>query len=247
MILLYFFHIDDNLSHSFFALSAYNENMGASHAQKFSGQVKRNYDLLSRFYDLLSGKAEQRIVHDSLEILLPVFNGSILDIGCGTGSTLLDLKKELPHDSFISGLDISLGMCQKALRKIGNNKEKGWSNICCGNALYIPYKPNSFDFILMSFTLELFPVDLYEMLMKECRRILKPHGKILLVCMAHDHQGKWIYRLYCWAHEKFSRVIDCKPVDAGLILLHNGFNVIETEKRDIYGLPVSITLAEFHA
>jgi demethylmenaquinone methyltransferase/2-methoxy-6-polyprenyl-1,4-benzoquinol methylase len=203
----------------------------------FSRRVKENYDGLSRYYDFLSGKAEAGIVKEAFNLILPEAAGNILDIGCGTGSALLEMQKTMRGHAAGIGVDISFQMCRKALRKTG-------TGIIYGSAFELPFKPDAFRGILMTFTLELFPEEFLPMILKECRRVLVSGGRMLVVSMARDDRAGWVYRAYCWAHQRFPHIIDCRPISAQHILRDNGYCVTEYRKKDLYGLPVEIILAE---
>ena len=205
--------------------------------KQFYGRVKKNYDSLSRYYDLLSGKAEAGIVNEALNLFLPQVSGRILDIGCATGSALLEMQKNSQDEPVNIGLDISFEMCRKAMQKVGRG-------IVCSNAFKLPFKTQIFNAISMSFTLELFPEKFLPFILKECKRVLASTGRVLIISMAYDEYAGKFYRAYCWAHRKFPGVIDCRPIRAQHILANNGFRVLENRKKDLCGLPVSIVLAK---
>ena len=223
--------------------SAYNTNM-SDEIDNFANRVTRTYNALSGTYDMLSGKAEQRLTQESLALfdLKPDFR--VLDIGFGTGNALVALGERLPGPGHVFGLDISLGMCRTAHGKLLRKTESDNIAICCANALRAPYPDAQFDGILLSFTFELFPEDLFVPLLKECRRLLKPRGNLVLVSMARAQKAGLIYRLYLWAHRKYPQWIDCRPVDAARILQDNGFQVLKKSTHNLFGLPVDSILAQ---
>ena len=51
-------------------------------------------------------------------------------------------------------------------------------------------------------------------------------------------------KLYEWAHEKFPRWVDCRPIDAQKALEEAGFTIKNVIQQSMYGLPVEIILAE---
>jgi demethylmenaquinone methyltransferase/2-methoxy-6-polyprenyl-1,4-benzoquinol methylase len=223
--------------------SAYNTNM-SDEIDHFANRVTRTYNALSGTYDMLSGKAEQRLTQEALVLfdLKPEFR--ILDIGFGTGNALAALCERLPDPGHVFGLDISLGMCRAAQGKLLRKMVIGNTALCCANALQAPYLDSQFDGILLTFTFELFPEDLFIPLLKECRRLLKPRGKLVLVSMAPADRAGLVYRLYLWAHRKYPQWIDCRPVDAARILQDNGFQVLWKSTKNLFGLPVDSILAQ---
>jgi ubiquinone/menaquinone biosynthesis C-methylase UbiE len=209
----------------------------------FIQQVRQNYDALSASYDYFSGSAESRIVLKGLELLKPAPHSRLLDIGCGTGNALVAMKKRFSYACGIYGLDISLGMCLQARRKLHRAFSDNIPPLGCGNALALPFPAGCFNAILMSFTFELFPQTLFTPLLRECRRVLRPNGKLLVVSMARAQEPSLIYRMYLWAHRKYPRLIDCRPLDAAEILAENGFEPVSTETHNLFGLPVNTIMA----
>lgn len=212
-------------------------------SRSFEQRVTATYNAMSAYYDLLSGKAEQRLTREALGMFNPDAGCKLLDIGCGTGKALLAMLDQIPVPAKVIGLDISMGMCRVAQQKLQRKKSENSAAISCANALNAPFSDGQFDGILLSFTFELFPQDLFGPLLQECRRLLKPEGKLVLVSMACAQKAGLVYRLYLWAHRKYPHWIDCRPVDAAHILLGNGFSVIQMQTRNLFGLPVDAILA----
>ncbi|MDK2982028.1 MAG: hypothetical protein PWQ55_2375 [Chloroflexota bacterium] len=211
--------------------------------QSFTQRVAHTYNNLSGSYDLLSGKAEQRLTRTALDYFDPQPGSRLLDLGCGTGNALLAMQRTFPAPVSVAGLDIAFGMCRVAHGKLQRAEGGPSGAVYCANALQTPFPGGLFDGILLSFTLELFPRELFSPLLAECRRLLKPQGKLALVSMACAQKASWIYNLYLWAHRKYPRWIDCRPIDSAAILRENGFRIIKQKTHDLFGLPVETTLA----
>ena len=96
--------------------------------------------------------------------------GKVLDIGCGYGDLLLDLKKENPSIEMY-GVDI----CKKAI----DHCKKLGINASVANAQQLTeIKDNYFDWVLMSAMIE-HVIDQKEALDEACR-VLKTGGKLFL-------------------------------------------------------------------
>lgn len=95
----------------------------------------------------------------------------VLDIGCGTGWMLGELKRFLPQ-SRLWGLDISLEMARKARAKIGL--------VLAADAAYLPFKDRALDLVLSNAVYQWVP-DL-PAAFKEAHRIIKPGGCFLFNC-----------------------------------------------------------------
>ena len=211
--------------------------------EKFIRQTRRNYDRLSSIYDFLSSSSEARIVRRLLQKIQNRENKNMLDIGCGTGESLLKMLELHPEVNYLCGMDLSFEMCRMAMKKINQFDEQGYVTISCANALKSPFSQYTFDGILLSFTLELFPQPLINELLQECNRILKHSGELLVVSIAVPKYENLIYRFYCWAHEIFPHVVDCRPIRADQMLRDADFKVENNEEFSIWGIPVSVITA----
>jgi len=219
-------------------------NYAMSHAnQSFEERVTGSYNAMSAYYDLLSGKAEQRLTREALGMFNPETDSKILDIGCGTGNALLAMLDGFPVPVSVYGMDIAMGMCRVARQKLRRKKSENSAALYCASALNAPFPGGQFDGILLSFTFELFPESLFNSLLKECRRLLKPQGKLVLVSMARAQKAGPVYRLYLWAHRKYPRWIDCRTVDAARVLEDNYVRVTQKKTHKLFGLPVDSILA----
>jgi ubiquinone/menaquinone biosynthesis C-methylase UbiE len=206
----------------------------------FFDSIQNNYDRLSGVYDLLSSGSERRIMQRAIHMLQPGEGANILDIGCGTGTALLQMS-ELTH---ACGVDLSFRMCQKAAGKLRHAANMNHIHIACANALYLPFSNASYDRILMSFTMEIFPRRDIPDLLAECSRILAPAGKLCVVNISETDCRHLVYGLYRWSHDRFPAVVDCRPINAGEFLRQAGFQVERSEAFSLWGIPVSIILAK---
>ncbi len=212
--------------------------------QEFISNVKSNYDKLSSFYDYLSGGAEKQIVKKAVKKLEVSETGNLLEIGCGTGNGLIELYVKHPAANNIVGIDISLGMCRKAVIKINQLDLYPHPFIFQADAIFTPFYSGIFDLILISFTFEIFPENYYKTLCQEIWRLLKPGGAFLVVNIAESRGKNLIFNLYLWAHNHYPQLIDCRPINSSKILENHGFRIMETEKSSLWGIPVATVLAK---
>jgi demethylmenaquinone methyltransferase/2-methoxy-6-polyprenyl-1,4-benzoquinol methylase len=203
---------------------------------KYFRQVQQNYDRLSSFYDLLSGKAELAIFRRAIDLLRPRKIESLLDIGCGTGKGLFEFRKSKSNVTLLAGIDISFEMCRKA--SIKDNE------ITTANGLGLPFKSSAFEAMVYSFSLEIIPEDFIRTALDECLRVLKPGGVACIISMSDMPNKSLVSDLYSWAHKTFPKVVDCRPISVFQLLDENRFMIIEKEIRNLFGLPVEIVLAE---
>ncbi|MBN1400486.1 MAG: 2-heptaprenyl-1,4-naphthoquinone methyltransferase, partial [Anaerolineae bacterium] len=79
--------------------------------------------------------------------------------------------------------------------------------------------------------------------LEECRRALKPDGRLGVVSMATAERSTPMSRLYGWAHRRWPQWVDCRPIPLERILAASGYSVTFERHTRIWGLPVSIAIA----
>ena len=204
---------------------------------EFRQQTRRNYDRMSNFYDLLSGGTEKRLVNAVIKDLVMDCPQTIIEIGCGTGNGLCAFRKRFPTAQMI-GFDLSFGMCARAMNKCKNLSKNEDLIICQAEGLILPIKSSALSTMFISFTFELFPEKLQGKLLKEIKRVLTPQARITVISMFKDKKPTWISRVYAAAHNRFPKIVDCRPIDTPEIFKQNGFSIIEQSLHNIWGIPV---------
>jgi ubiquinone/menaquinone biosynthesis C-methylase UbiE len=206
-------------------------------------EAKVSYDKMSGFYDLLAGIAEKNIKEAGLQ-KLTVKNGEVvLEIGYGTGQSIIALAKMVGVSGKVCGIDLSEGMYRVAKSKVEKARSLERVDLICGDAAELPYDENSFNAIFTSFTLELFDTPEIPIILQQCRRVLYPGGRICVVVMAKRKESNLMVTLYEWVHEKYPRYVDCRPIYAQKALVENGFDIESVTEMSMFGLPVDIILA----
>lgn len=105
----------------------------------------------------------------------------VLEIGCGTGSLLLLVKKAQPAAEVV-GLDPdpnALAIARRKARRAGVEL-----SLDQGFADALPYPDASFDRVLSSFMFHHLSRDVKEKTLREVRRVLKPGGRFHMVDFA---------------------------------------------------------------
>ncbi len=102
-------------------------------------------------------------------------NHRLLDIGCGTGSFILQLKRLCP-DADVVGLDPDPKALARARRKV---ERAGLSvQFDQGSSTELPYPDSCFDRVFSSFMLHHLQADEKTETLNEARRVLKPGGSL---------------------------------------------------------------------
>ncbi len=207
-------------------------------------EAQANYDRLSRWYDLIEGGWEGRPRRLGLQLLAAQPGERVLEIGCGTGTSLIALAKVAGEQGRVFGLDLSPGMLSVAAKKLKKKNLLQRVDLRQGNALRLPYQQASMDAVFMAFTLELFDTPEIPLVLRECRRVLKPDGRLAVVAMSKMGGVKGMQRAYEWFHTRYPRSIDCRPIYLRRSLEQNGFFVIEHRQVSLTGLGVEIAVTK---
>jgi len=145
--------------------------------------ARQSYDRLSRWYDMLAASSEWKYTRLGLLMLAAQEGERILEIGFGTGNALLELARDVGSTGLINGIDISEGMLNIAAEKLENAGLSERVKLDCGDGADLPYDASEFDAVFMSFTLELFDTPEITVVLRECHRVLKPNGRMVVVAM----------------------------------------------------------------
>ena len=204
-------------------------------------QTRQNYDRLSRWYDLFAG-SEKKFTDIGLQLLGAKAGEKILEIGFGTGHSLLTLSQQVEKAGLVAGVELSAGMLDMARRRIHTQDPERNAEMIQGDGTLLPFVRDSFDGVFLSFTLELFSDEDMETVLGECQRVLKTDGRLGVVSMAK--RDVLACRLYEWGHARWPAVLDCRPIELKNHLEAGGFRVQALKVETMWGLPVEIALGK---
>jgi ubiquinone/menaquinone biosynthesis C-methylase UbiE len=204
-------------------------------------QTRAFYDKISRVYDLLSERSEAPMRKAGLDLLQPHAGESILEVGFGTGHTLIEIAEAIGLRGTVFGMDLSDKMTKLAKDNLAKAGMLQRARLRCGDAAKLPYLTGSLDAVFMSFTLELFDTPEIPEVLGECRRVLRRGGRIVVVGMSkHGAQGGLV-NVFEWAHKHFPQFLDCRPIYVRRALVAAGFAVRRALTRRMW-VPVEIVL-----
>jgi len=143
--------------------------------------VQNEWDIIARGFD----KTRQRPWKECLDFVEDR-NGNAIDIACGNGRHLIPLDRNVKA----IGIDMSPEMVKIARENVRGVNRKNIS-FAVGNAVYLPFKPGTFDFAL-------FMAGLHNIrsrsnrirALKEVGRVLKNDGEALISVWS-KWQDRW--------------------------------------------------------
>ena len=119
-------------------------------------------------------------------------NLNILDIGCGAGFPLLEIAARFGQSCQCTGLDVWKNGNYRTAKKI-KNYNLGNVTIVEGSAENMPFANNNFDLIVSNLGLNNFENP--TLVIQECKRVLKPKGKIAITTNLDGH-WKEFYKVF---------------------------------------------------
>ncbi len=199
------------------------------------------YDRISHAYDMIADSNEHK-ARETGEVALAIRPGErVLEIGFGTGNSLLHLAQAVGPTGQVCGIDVSPGMLSVAQGKLDTSGLSDRVKLVVGDARTLPFEADSFDAAFTSFTLELFPLSDIPTVLQEVRRVLRPGGRLGVVSMATVRDGQKasaLEKTYIWMHQHFPHIVDCQPIDAAQFLREAGFEVRHEQEMEIWTMPV---------
>lgn len=206
-------------------------------------EAKASYDKMSRWYDMLAGSSEREFTETGLQKLGVGEGEVVLEIGFGTGHSLLTLAQSVGDSGRVYGIDISEGMFNITQTRIQEAGLAERVELRRGDAARLPFEADLLDAVFISFTLELFDTPEIPTVLHECQRVLRSGGRICVVALSKKGKARLMLRLYEWAHEKIPNYVDCRPIFVQQALEEARFHILDVTIMSMWGLPVEIVVA----
>ncbi len=202
-------------------------------------QTRAFYNKISSVYDLLSERSEAPMRKAGLDLLKTMPGESVLEIGFGTGHSLVSLAKAVGPKGKVFGLDLSDKMVKVAKENLLKAGLLERARLSRGDATQLPYATESLDAVFMSFTLELFDSPEIPKVLGECKRALRPGGRIVVAGMSRDAKHDPLLGVYEWTHKHFPNFVDCRPIYVREALEKAGFEIQKALLKHMW-VPVEI-------
>lgn len=146
----------------------------------------RTYDRIAKRYDTFSWLVSPVGENAQKRVLKGLPSGSILDVGCGTG-TLLALAGANGHRCY--GVDTSAGMLDQARTKVPS------AHLTNASFYDLPFPENFFDLVVETNALGGVEIDVPRAL-GEMLRVCKPGGRIRIADYAVPSRETWLTSIF---------------------------------------------------
>lgn len=192
-------------------------------------KARKIYDFFSRFYDYIT-KYEVGSKKRGLEVADVKPGYVVLEVGFGTGQTLIKLARKVKDGGRVCGIDISPKMLEKTkmlLKRYGLSERV---DLQLGDARKLAYEDNVFDVVFSSYMLDLIDTPEIPLILAEFRRVLKPGGRLVLVNMSKGEKWYANMKLYERIYKNCpSCVGGCRPVLVKPLLRKVGLRNVRRE------------------
>ena len=142
----------------------------------------------------------------------------------------------------IFGIDISTKMLARAQETVTREGAQDSVELTCGDAETLPYGDDSMDGVFMCFTLELFDTPEMPRVLAECKRVLRPSGRIVVAAISKKGKPGFVIRAFEWTHRHFPNLMDCRPIYVAQALDAAGFTIKDKSTEHMW-VPVEVVLA----
>lgn len=152
----------------------HDESVGHSHVL----HNPRAYDWLARTITL---GGERRFRRRTVDLAELKSGDVVLDVGCGTGTLLMEAAKRIGPAGVLHGVDRSPEMLAHARSKAVAHHIRAEFREASSDRL--PFADGSFDVVFCTLMLHHLPASMQVATVTEMRRVLRPGGRIIIVDM----------------------------------------------------------------
>ena len=142
-----------------------------ANSNTYKEKSRDSFDKIANNYEKShDGRFVEPMYDEIISRILQANPKSILDVGCGPGSVLVNLKD---RNIKLYGIDISENMIKEARKNLGQQAE-----LKVGDSEFIPWQDNSFDLVLCNASFHHYPNPIKSL--KEMVRVLKPERCLIM-------------------------------------------------------------------
>lgn len=205
--------------------------------------TRARYDRISRYYEYVEGVWERPVRRIGLEALHATPGESLIEVGCGPGYALVQIARAVGPDGRALGVDLADGMCRLARRRLTRQGLSPRAGVVQADASRLPLSTGCVDGAFLSFVLELFDTPQIPVVLAECRRVLRPGGRLVVASLSKEGPEPPLRRLYERGHARFPHQLDCRPIYVERALREAGMEITWARTVSLWGLPVEVVRA----
>ncbi len=206
-------------------------------------EAAESYTRLSKWYDRLSRSSEWPYIAEGLRLLNAQPGERVLEVGFGTGHSLVALAQAVGSTGQVVGIDLAVGMIKVAREQLCQENMLDTVLLHRGSAPHLPYASAAFAAVFSSFTLDLIDTPDIPVVLGEMRRVLKPGGRVSLVSLSKVGTGNAAIKIYERVHRWLPRLVDCRPIYLQQTVQAAGLHSEVQRVRSMWGIPAEIVVA----
>lgn len=166
-------------------------------------------------------------------------NGSVLEVGVGTGLSLSEYKKSLS----VTGIDFSHEMLAKAREKVQQMNLSQVAELRQMDARQLDFPDSSFDTVVAMHVMSVVPEP--EIVMAEIERVLKPGGRVVIT--NHFKQTKGLLAVLERAFSPFANLLGWhSDFELETVLQQPSLSVEQQKKLPPMGMMTFLVLRKTH-
>jgi ubiquinone/menaquinone biosynthesis C-methylase UbiE len=200
-------------------------------------ELVRKYNWIAPIYDLFGIVIESTARQRALE-LAAIKNGErVLEVALGTGLNFVEILKKNPR-GWVDGVDVSMKMVEKARKRISKTGQQNFALHLC-DCRKLPFENATFDVIMNQYLFDIIPVDDFNPILSEFKRVLKEGGRIVVANMTKGE--KWSNQIYEGIYKlKPPLLAGCRGVMVQPFLENAGFKEFKRDFVSRLGFPTEV-------